>query len=50
MWAIMAGWYAARGCEAFLQEAIWSDEKMRQELERALAQLGITAVAAAMES
>ncbi|MBL8897401.1 MAG: hypothetical protein JNM84_07225 [Planctomycetes bacterium] len=50
MWAIMAGWYAAKGCEAFLQESIWSDEKMRQELERALEELGIAAVAAAMEA
>ncbi|MBK9385494.1 MAG: hypothetical protein IPN34_11855 [Planctomycetes bacterium] len=50
MWAIMAGWYAAKGCEAFLQESIWSDARMRQELERALEELGIAAVVAAMES
>lgn len=50
MWGIVAGWYAAKGCEAFLRESIWSDVDMRRELERALEELGMAAVAAAMEA
>jgi hypothetical protein len=50
MWTIMAGWYPAKGCDAFLQESIWGDERTRRELENALEEIGATSIVEAMEA
>lgn len=42
-WSYMAGWYADKGCDAFLS-TLWEDPRLAAELERVLSESGVEAI------
>jgi hypothetical protein len=50
MWSIMAGWFAAQGCEAFLQHGLWSDSAVKANILAAADRCGLLAMLTAVEA
>lgn len=50
MWSIMAGWFAEQGCESFLQNGLWSDPALKNQILLAVDRCQLTPMLDALEA